>query len=235
MSFVKYTDPHRATHGANQSESSKLTLTAEKAVFSGYQPYTLHPDGTVVFARHKQNRQWNLLSSLRLEGESIADLGCSNGGLGFAMAKHFGFKSLSLLDHDAECVANLEQCKHWFTGTPFETQIQRFTFGEDTLANYDILMTLSTIHWFYSATASFGCLFAIIKELAEHTNRALIIEWIDPSDVAIGILNHLSFNSQVHKTPYTKENFLQALAINFKSFEKIDTTTPTRELYIAYK
>lgn len=233
MSFVTYKNPKRKQLNGSQAESSAIKLEDTKCSFSGYQTYVVDKAGKVTLGSAKLNDQWKLLSTLALSGTSITDLGCSNGAIGLAMQQKYGFKQVNLLDHDAECVQNLQKCKEWLKPA-YSLQTKQFSFGADTLETVDYIVTLSTIHWFYSATTSIGCLETILAELSKRVTKALIIEWVEPTDGAIGILHHTSLNKDIQKKPYTKENFLKGLQANFKSYKKIGNTTATRELYIAY-
>jgi len=234
MSFVTYKNPQRQNLNGSQSESSRIQLDNAVCRFSGYQTYTLNKEGTVTFGSTKLTDQWKLLDNLSIAGDSITDLGCSNGAIGFALQHRYGFKHLNLLDHDAECVQNLQVCKEWLNPA-YSLNIKQFSFGVHTLEPVDYILTLSTIHWFYSATTAIGCLETILNELAQHVTKGLIIEWVEPNDGAIGCLHHTSLNKAIQKNPYTKENFLKGLASNFTSYKKLGNTTRTRELYIAYK
>jgi hypothetical protein len=114
-----------------------------------------------------------------------------------------------------------------------------YKFG-DSLVNIsslpDIVTACALIHWVYSCTASFGSLSSIIEYLSQITGKVLIVEWVDPADKAIQSFHHLSFNRQVAREPYTRQNFEKALQTWFTGgFRKIYAVNSTRQLYIAVK
>lgn len=232
--FTKYKSPNRSSNDANQSEIPVLHLSDTLATIGGYQQYTINRDARIQSMNAKLNDQWKLLSTIDLTGcESLIDLGCSNGCLGIRLAHTNNIHKLYLLDHDIECIDMLNTLLAWLKTDTSQYIANKYSFGKDILPVADIIVTLSTIHWFYSATAEYGCLFKIIENLSQKVRRTLIIEWIDPTDTAIKYLHHVSFNSSVHKTPYTKDNFIKALNTYFGRVNCLGNTTPTRELYIA--
>jgi hypothetical protein len=234
MSFVTYKNSKRKDLNGSQAESSLIKIEDTKCTFSGYQNYAIDKSGKIVLGSSKLNNQWKLLCTISLNGNSITDLGCSNGAIGLAMQSQYGFKQVNLFDHDTECIQNLQKCKEWMKPA-YSLQIKKFSFGIDQLETVDYIVTLSTIHWFYSATTAIGCLETILAELSKRLTKALIIEWVEPIDGAINCLHHISLNKDIQKKPYTKENFLKGLQNNFVSFKKIGHTSATRELYIAFK
>ena len=149
-------------------------------------------------------------------------------------ASNFKAKQLYLLDHDKEYISMLDNLIHWLD-INIKVIISKFEFGIDALDTYDVIITLSTIHWFYSATTNIGCLFTIIKMLADKVNKYLIIEWIDPEDSAIKSFHHIDFNKTVHKTAYTRENLELALSNNFTNVIKVGKTERYREIYFCSK
>jgi len=233
--FKKYHSPNRTDANSNQSEIPTVELTETVARVSGYQTYEVRRNGDIIRMNAKLEDQYKLISVIDISGtiDTLVDLGCSNGAMGIILANIYSARTLYLLDHDVECVELLNTLSDWLS-TGVSINPVRFSFGVDVLPTADIIVTLSTIHWFYSATADYGCLYKIIETLSKKVNRALIIEWVDPSDPAIQHLHHTSFNSAVHKTPYSKYNFLDALGIYFKKVQFVGNTTNTRELYVAH-
>jgi len=235
MSFQKYLDKKRHVVDGSQSETSKLVINDTTAHFSGYQSYTYDKNLPLVIKIHnsKQQTQCDILSKIDFKPNStLVDFGCSNGVIGLYLFLNKNLQKLSLVDHDTECISNLNKLITW-TQHVDQITAEKNSFGLYD-KSHDYVMTLSTIHWIYSATSDFGCLYKIIEEFRRMTNIALIIEWVEPTDGAIGALHHIKMNPSVHKTAYTKENFLDALGKSFSSYEKIGQSTKTREIYVAY-
>lgn len=233
MSFKKYLDKKRHTVNGSQSETSKLVLNATIAQFSGYQSYSYDKSSNEIkMNNNKQQIQCQILSKITFNpNASLVDFGCSNGVIGLYLFNQKKIQHLSLVDHDAECILNLNNLIKWSGLDKIIADQSSFDLYDKS---HDYVMTLSTIHWIYSATSNFGCLYKIIERFRSITKTALIIEWVDPSDGAIGVLHHIKMNPSIHKTAYTKENFLKALGKFFSSNEKIGQSNPTREIYMAY-
>jgi hypothetical protein len=237
--YTAFTNPKRRVHNGSQAESSVLKLGRDSARFTGYQTYSIGSSRDVTFDKPKMIKQWELVKSVAFEPDStVLDLGCSNGAFGTRILLENATRNVrvTLLDHDFECIENMRRLRLWSIDRSIISEdhlnIVQGSFGKHRDA-YDYVITLSTIHWFYSATSDFGCLFEIIALLRSMTRKALIIEWVQPSDGAIHSLGHIHMNKLTHKTPYSLDNFLEALRRNFTNVEMLGQTTATRQLYRA--
>src|SRR5690606_6730356 len=104
--------------------------------------------------------------------------------------------------------------------------------GPDT----DVTLALAVVHWLHSCTADYGSLRDVVHTLASKTKRVLLIEWIDPTDVAIQYFKHTDYNSAIKKAEYTYENFIVALTELFESVQFVSyTKSPTRKLFAAFR
>jgi hypothetical protein len=244
--FQQYFNSRRKNLNGSQSETSTFNVSNDTAIFNGYQHYKvkkilsnmeseLQNNIQIEFINGKQQKQCELINTIDIKpNTSILDLGCSNGVIGLYTGFQKKSSKIYLHDHDKECVNNIQKLINWLNNSKIETKQYTFSTTNQTNEKYDYIITLSTLHWFYSATADFGCLFSIIQKLKEMTNIALIVEWVNPNDPAIKCLNHINMNKSIHKTDYSKDNFLKALETSFSSYKKIGDTTSHRELYIAY-
>jgi hypothetical protein len=171
---------------------------------------------------------------------SLLDIGCANGIIGLSLLFSKNLKKVCLVDHDKEYIKNINILLEWdkealqkveSLNTDFKTLKENLTSNNE---KYDHVLVLSLIHWLYSSTADYGCLYKIVEDLKNIVNVSLIIEWIDNKDPVFSVLHHINFNPQIHKTQYNKKNFLDALKLNFKDVKCLGKSTNTRELYICH-
>lgn len=231
--FNRYLDPKRNIYGGSQSENSEINID-DNNIFhmTGYHIYDydktkLNP---IILKNQKQIKQLEYLLKIDYSDcGSMVDLGCANGAISLYLYFEKKIKNIYLVDHDTQYTNNLEKLKE------FDKNLN-ITIINSQFKNYDqssdYVLVLSLIHWLYSATDSYGCLFEIVKKIKSITNKCLIIEWIDNLDPVFGILGHIDMNKCIHKTEYNNKNFLEALNNNFSNVTYLGKTTETRELYL---
>ena len=227
--MIAYKNPRRQT--GSQSETPKITVNNGTVQMSGYQRFTLTKT-TVNPQSYAPKFSFirNFIKDEHCKGSlSIADLGCSNGMVCF-MANQIGYNKIHALDHDLDCLQVIKDAKN---ALGFEKiHEKKYSFG-DPIEKVDVLIMGALIHWVYSCTSLYGSFDKIIMYLRNNVNKTLLIEWVDPTDVAIHAFKHTKFNSSIIKQPYTKENFLASLRKYFKTVDKVFTVRNTRELFVA--
>jgi hypothetical protein len=238
--YQKFVVKARQHFGASQAQSSFLKIEENIASFEGYQTYTMVADKEGLsfdFSGHLRAKMKVFEEVSLLKNKTILDLGCSNGAAGLWLGYKHGASEIHLYDHDIECISNIKKISEWQKSKLVEKSIQlypkEYSFSSETIPDmkYDYVVTLATLHWFYSATTDIGCLYSIIRKLRDMTNIALIVEWVDIKDPTV---HHIRKNPQIHRSPYNRSVFIEALNKNFSSYTKIGNTKPTRELFVAY-
>ncbi len=230
--FKKYIDNNR-NNGGNQSEKSYFTLEKNKFNMFGYHNYTYDKtlENPIVLNNYKQIKQLELIDNIKFDKNSaLLDLGCGNGAIGLFMLLKYNFNKLILVDHDKEYIDNINSLILWSEKLKENVTTINTDFKENNVTG-DYVLALSLIHWLYSVTSDYGCLFKVIEAIKKFVTKGLIVEWIDNEDSAIKYFSHISFNKEIHKTEYNKENFIKALNNNFKTVEFIGKSTETREIY----
>ena len=237
--FKKYEDPKRK-NGGSQSERSFYKINRNIFDMYGYHNYRYDKSlkNPIIVRGGKSSNQLKFINSLDfLPDSTLLDIGCANGIIGLSLLSK-NFKKICLVDHDKEYIKNINCLLEWdkdnlsrveALNTDFQSLKQSL---EDKNEKYDYALVLSLIHWIYSSTADYGCLYKIIEDLKNIVNKALIIEWVDNSDPVFGVLHHTNFNQKIHKTSYNKNNFLEALKLNFKDIKFLGKSTNTREIYL---
>lgn len=225
MKYKKYLNPKRKF--GSQKESSKLFISDDGVRFSGYQNYSI--ENGSIFPSGKLFKYIKNLDNIVFENRKVLDLGCSNGGVGFWIKLNKNPSSILLMDHDKECIENINKVIDYFN---FKNVKSTHSTFEKYNAEHDIVITMSTIHWLYSATTDYGCLFKIMKKMRSLCKESLVIEWVDPLDKAIQKFKHLDFNEDVHMSSYSKENFIKAIENHFSSYQPIFKSTKTREVFL---
>jgi SAM-dependent methyltransferase len=232
VKFAGYVDPRRKI--GSQSEVPSIERAPGTVSVTGYQSFKI--SGTNVDPA-SISRKYRILSryfaaNRRLFGSdaSILDIGCSSGLLCF-LAKESGFGTVTGLDHDPEYIAVLKSASAE-SGLSVNTIVGDWKSAPGT---YDVVSVLALVHWIFSLTASEGSFESIFRYLAEKTRRFLLVEWVDPTDPAIGSLHHTSANVELHKEPYELERFIAAGERHFGSIDARIDTTPTRCIYVFRK
>lgn len=225
-----YKNKRRSTGSQSETPTIKITQSPLTVRMGGYQSFTLTKSavkaqkysGKFTFIK-------NFLQQHAAECQSVADLGCSN-GLTCFMAQQCGYQRIHALDHDLQCMAVINKAKDALgCSNIIATQ---YSFG-DNLEPVDVMIMGALIHWVYSCTALYGNFDQISEYLRKHVNKVLLIEWVSPGDGAIKFFKHTSYNKNIIKEPYTKENFVKSLKKYFTTVEKVYKVTSTRILYIA--
>ena len=232
--FKKYQDPKRK-NGGSQSETSYYRINGNFFDMFGYHNYRYDRSSKnpIIYRNGKATNQLKLINSVEfLPDSTLLDIGCANGIIGLSLLSKY-FKKICLVDHDKEYIANINSLLEWDKENLNKVEALNTDF-QSIKTSYDYVLVLSLIHWLYSSTADYGCLYKIIEDLKKIVNKALIIEWVDNIDPVFGVLHHTNFNPQIHKTPYNKKNFLEALKLNFKNVKFLGKSTNTRELYLCY-
>jgi len=236
--FKKYEDPKRK-NGGSQSERSFYRVNGNVFEMYGYHNYRYDKSlkNPIICRNGKSTNQLKLINLVKfLPDSTLLDIGCANGIIGLSML-YKNFKKICLVDHDKEYITNINHLLEWDKPKLEKVEAVNTDFQslKKSLAEkYDYVFTLSIIHWLYSSTTDYGCLYKIVEDLKNIVNIALIIEWIDNNDPVFSVLHHTNFNPQIHKTPYNKKNFLEALKLNFKDIKFLGNSTTTRELYLCY-
>ena len=228
--FKKYTDANR-----NGSQSEKSFCEYDDTIFKmyGYHNYEYNKNLAfpIIINNNKQLKQLELLDGITYDSDSsLLDLGCANGAISIYMLFKYSFNNIKLLDHDSEYINNLNKLMDFDDKLKNKLTIVNSNFDE-CKEKYDYVVVLSLIHWLYSATSNFGCLFKIVEKIKENVKKYLIIEWIDNADDGIAILHHININENIHKSDYSKENFLKSLKENFDEVIFLGNSTKTREIY----
>lgn len=212
----------------SQSEIPKIILKKDQCEINGYQHFLMTKNQIIPKKYCGKFEYIKKFLSDNSKLESITDLGCSNGIVCF-LAHHSGFKKIYGLDHDIECLKLIKNIKeHMNITNVFE---KKYSFG-DSFETSDIIIACALIHWIYSCTSLNGEFDRIIKYLRDHSNKYLIIEWVDPADSAIKSFKHIKFNSNIIKEEYNKNNFLTSLRKYYSKVNKVFSVTKTRELYL---
>jgi SAM-dependent methyltransferase len=230
--FIKYFDPKRQI--GSQSERPQMTIEGGTITLTGYQSYQI-TDRKVAKAGlgKKYSALFHYLSDNRRvfgPGASLLDIGCSGGLLCF-LAREAGFARVTGLDHDPEYIEMVQRASRE-SGLAVNTVVGDW---KDATGTYDVVCVLALIHWIYSLTGAEGSFPSVFRYLRQRTGRYLLIEWVDPTDPAIGVLKHVSANPELHREPYERARFETAGQRYFGSIDgKIDIT-PTRCIYIFRK
>lgn len=222
--------------GSQSEKSNLLKNTSNLIEISGYQSYKIENIRNLSTKNGKMNKQLSVLKNIDYNDcTSLIDIGCSNGFFGIWYALNTQMKKVTFMDHDDECTQNLNDMFKTLELTDCDIVNTNFVDGMQMNVKYDVVLMLSLIHWLYSCTTETGCLFEIIRMVRQNTKKMLIIEWVDNNDYAIKSFNHIKFNKESQKSPYTLANFEEALNLHFTRVTKLQhTNTTTRVIYVAY-
>jgi len=203
----------------------------DQAVVEGYQCYeidahSLRPLGG-NFTSPKSQALLSYFQPANIQGKTVNDLGCANGFFSFA-AMFAGAEKVYSVDMDADHLAQVERVKAKFAFDriePINSNVQDFS------TTSDITICLALIHWIFSCTTFYGRFENCISHLSELTRETLIIEWIDPNDIAIQNFGHINYNNHVEREDYCLENFLAALQQFFPNMLEQHAVSDTRTVY----
>jgi len=165
-----------------------------------------------------------------LQSDVIADIGCSAGAIGIKMLEE-GAKRVVFIDHDPS-YTKLVRLATEKAGLGNRSEIYTTKVGQFD-QSVDTGIALALIHWMYSYSEAFGSLDQIVRELRKIASKTLIVEWVSPSDAAIRTAKHIDKNPEVHRAPYTLQNFVAALKKNYRFYETIGQVSSTRNIWIA--
>ena len=192
-----------------------------------------------------------------MKGLSLIDVG-GNFGYFCAKAISYGGESAVLVDMDTS-YTNLAKDLYAYIGEPLSTisvENRRLRdLQQDTDAySADVVIALALIHWSYNCSETRGSLAKTIGSLALRANKMLIIEWIDPMDMAILNENHLGENTRrgefedispedaaieitntslisLTSSPYTFTEFRRVMRRTFDCVREIGRVSPTRRIF----
>lgn len=214
----------------SQSERPEYKFIDNKNIqVKGYQKYKINKNKVVP---EKNNEKINFIKKV-IEAEenkdTMIDLGCSNGLISF-IGYFSGFNQIYSLDHDNECIELIRVVKKALNINSVKEM--KYSFG-DNIQACDLVIMGALIHWIFSCTALYGSFDSIISYLYSITNKTLLIEWIEPNDSAIKMFKHISFNREIIKEEYSKENFLKSMRKYFNNIEEVYKVNSTRILFKA--
>lgn len=202
---------------------------------TGYQPYVIDRRGRITFGSKKMRQKATALRTALTPlspGQSIADLGCSAGALGLVCASQ-GFPDVTFIDHDEEYLDVVRKVTSRRLARPrVNARIVRSSlseFGDP----HDIVLAFSLVHWVVNKTDGFPDITSVIQHLRRLTGSVLLVEWVEPSDAAIGNGGHLDGMDRLSDR-YSREVFLTAMNDHFMDCRRIAETRPTRTLYAGY-
>lgn len=233
-----YLNNNRKRVNGSQSESPGINIHNDIIHITGYQTYNISKnDYNIITNSKKLTRQLNILKMVEM-GDTILDIGCSNGFFGFYYLLKSNIKCYNFMDHDKECISLIDTTVRQLHIPDAKYNLINQTFTEFVISNnsYETILALSIIHWLYSCTTTIGCLHSIIGYLRRKTTKTLVIEWIDITDHAIKSFKHINFNKENHTSEYSRINFESALKAHFSSYtcHKNSSLTGTRDIYVAY-
>lgn len=146
------------------------------------------------------------------------------------IASNIGYDNIIALDHDLEYLKILNSIISELE--IINIKPTKYSFGDD-FESSDVVVMLALIHWIYSCTSLYGSFDLIFEYLSNHVSYYLIIEWIDPTDNAIKLFNHIKFNTDIIETDYTEVNFRKSIEKNIGDILKIyDVDGSSRRLNV---
>ena len=223
-----FDDPNR------HAPAAKIKLSQESAEVSGYQHYSLRKNRIVAEAgsydlEEKARMLSTVLNEENLRGKVFLDLGAAGGFFTFHSAI-MGAEAIAV-DMDKMHLDVVRQAARHLRFDNVRIENANIADWEEQA---DFVNALAIIHWVYSCTAIMGSMDAMIAFFRKLTRNTLIIEWIDPSDVAIRKFGHLDFNRSASDGSYTRDNFVKSLEKQFsKAISLGESRKDTRELFVA--
>lgn len=232
---IHYKDPIRKI--GSQSEIPKIELNNNKVIVSGYQRFIIDKKTRIIEFIEKENK-FKYINKLmkKLNNEhncnSIVDIGC-NSGLTSLIALNNKFNYIVSLDHDPEYIQTLKTIKNICNITKIHESV--YSFGDIITEKFDVVFCGAIIHWIFSLTADFRNFDSIISYLISFTRKFLIIEWVDPDDIAIKTLNHIKKRNKKNDEEYNKKNFEIAIQKSFNIVSKKNADRLSRTIYVLEK
>jgi len=219
------------------AREAKLELSADSAVFHGYQEFILTKEGDLQILpvdkplQLKRHLLTPYFETGHLHNRTFLDLG-ANGGFFCFWALQKGARKALALDIDETYLGMIQSASE-------RLGVQNIEIIQANMADWndpvDIVCALSLVHWIYSCTAVIGSLDKILKHLSLITKFMLIVEWVAPEDPAIQFFHHIDWNKDFVEEPYIQEAFEAALKANFSRVDVIGDVSSTRKLYAAFK
>ncbi len=230
MSAKVYKNNKRSGSNGTQSEIPNVKCSNGRCIVTGYQHYTITKNSIVVDQDYKNKFAFikNFLLQHVNDHHSVMDVGASNGLVSF-IAAQAGYSIVHALDHDRACIQVIAKIKERLKIQAVIPEV--YSFGDDHPST-DIVIVGALIHWIYSCTALYGNFDEITSYLRELTKKYLLIEWVKPNDPAIKSFHHTSFNQDIIKEPYTRENFVTSMNKYFSEVTKVHSVNGTRELFL---
>lgn len=230
-----YKDPKRKI--GSQSEIPKIDCNNNNITVSGYQKFLINKITRNITYKGKPSKFIyinKLLKQLNSDYNciSIVDIGCSSGLTSF-IAFNNNFEYIVSLDHDPEYINTLKTIKDECNIKNIHESV--YSFGDTINEKFDVVFCGAIIHWIFSLTADYRNFNLIISYLIQLTNKLLVIEWIDPNDVAIRELNHIKRRQKETDEEYTTQNFETAIKQYTNIISKENADMPTRTIYVLEK
>lgn len=204
-----------------QHTSSNVIIKDSIMYITGYHKYHIinnniyHTNKKLAFVS-EYVKKLNLIT--------IADLGCNNGLLCCLLSDY----DIIGYEHEDDCFRLHKSINNFI-----ELNTIKWKFG-DSFRKSDIVIMLALIHWIFSCTSLYGKFNPIIEYLHSHTNKYLIIEWVDTNDNQIQKFKHTSFNKDIIQEEYNHDNFAKSLSEYF-TYKKIYDVNETRKIYLCEK
>lgn len=230
-----YKDAKRTV--GSQSETPKIEIKDDNIIVSGYQKFIINKETRNITCINKKSKFIyinELLKKLNSESncESFVDIGC-NSGLTSFIALNNNFKHIISLDHDPEYIDTLKNIKNMCNIKNINESV--YSFGNTINDKFDVVFCGALIHWVFSLTADFRNFDSIISYLISLTNKYLVIEWVDPEDIAIKKLNHIKKRKEANDEDYTSLNFENSIKKFTTIISKENADRPTRTIYVLEK
>lgn len=216
----------------SQGEAPTITNSERGISVGGYQGFEIS-NRRLTFNKVATEIKYLLLRpyiSRYLKHGVIADIGCSAGAVGLKLLEA-GAERVVFIDHDptyTDVVTSVVQNM----GLGSRTEIHTEKVGQCQVT-CETGIALALVHWLYSYSESFGSLYQIIRALKKIASKTLIVEWVSPDDSAIRSASHLAQNIEVHRSPYSEAQFINALAQNYTYYKRIGRVSSTRNIWIA--
>jgi hypothetical protein len=213
-----------------------LEIRGEAVVFHGYQEYVATKRGLLVLPEDcSLQRKRQLLAPFfhprYLAEREVLDVGAQGGFFCF-WALQAGASRAVALEMDKQYVTMLEQARS-------HLGLSKLRVVCGTVGSWaqpaDVVVALGLVQGTSSYTESFVDLDALVEHLAGLTRYMLIVEWIDPADPAIQLMDHLHRNPRLERGPHDREAFERSLAAHFERFQVIGDVGETRSLYVAWR
>jgi SAM-dependent methyltransferase len=199
---------------------------------NGYQSFTLSDDSIIINnKKSKFSKIERILNELYDDKSNITitDIGCSAGLTSF-ICNRLGYAKINSIDHDSEYIAVIKTACNYMDINNIYPKLGKFG---DIFEKTDVVIMLALIHWIYSCTAEYGKFDLIFEAVKHSVGEYLLIEWVDPNDIAVKSFNHIGYNKNIIKEEYTLNNFEKSILSNFSSIEKtVELEGTNRILYV---